>query len=428
MTRTITALTIALLISAGTEAEAQTGEWKIGDLLGKGDVSPYQTQIVRASLSMDGEFETVGATLMLSCELGEAIIIFWPDTRHPNFEEDRIDDQYLRLPAKIDGVEERVVGMGVNYNGHLILALKSTGSWMGEESLEILFAWGRDGQRQSLAWSMDGMRETFSDVCGREQDAEETGTEAEAQTGEWEIFYEKDEWGDPNGDKIADQTAIATLAINGENEVVMATLFVRCLQSESLDAAINPHQSSRHPNLEKDESGQERGKTSYSVPAKIDGNKTELAFRYVGDIPDREIRFQNPERLIKAKESLEILFAWGRDGQRQSLTWSMDGLREVFPEACGEELEAEGEAVIVRLHLCESFSSDPDTWTCLKNGNPSPETRGWLRWKLWPSRPEHGNWSFPMELTCPAGDFAYDVPRPCRAKGRTYWVSAFIRS
>ena len=260
------------------------------------------------------------------------------------------------------------------------------------------------------------------------------GTEAEAQTGEWEIRYPKDEWGDPNGDKIAHQRATATLAINGGNEVVMASLFVICVQSESLDLAITTPQSSRHPNLEKDESGKARGRPSYSVPAKIDGNKTELAFGYVGDIRERQILFRSPERLIEAKESLEILFAWGSDGQRQSLAWSMDGLREVFPEVCGEE--AEGETVTLRLGNCDDlhYSKTEGRWAgslrCLRMYGSDPEThRGYPDvnvWYIWPSRPKDLNWSFPMDLTCPAAeDFGQRESHRCRAKGRTYRLKRF---
>lgn len=78
----------------------------------------------------------------------------------------------------------------------------------------------------------------------------------------------------------------------------------------------------------------------YKVPTKIDGIKTKLDILHT--IPGSSTLYlRQPRDLIRAKESLEILFAWGTDGQRQSLTWTMDGLSEAFAEACGEELDAE---------------------------------------------------------------------------------------
>lgn len=71
------------------------------------------------------------------------------------------------------------------------------------------------------------------------------------------------------------------------------------------------------------------------LPIKIDGVKQTAHIR-------EEYLFRRPApRWMEAKESLEILFAWGRDGHQQSLTWSMDGLLDAFWEACGEELVAE---------------------------------------------------------------------------------------
>ena len=177
-----------------------------------------------------------------------------------------------------------------------------------------------------------------------------TGTEA--QTGEWEIMEETDEWGDPvpDGDATIVQFAKATLiTAGGKNEDVHAILAARCHHKSY--RIIFPV---RRPNLEADRWSEEQ----YSVPAKIDGIKGETILWQPRD--DERWTSRGSRRrdesfifiwiaeprdgfggLFQVHESLEILFAWGRDEQRQSLTWSVDGLHEVFAEACGEELDAE---------------------------------------------------------------------------------------
>ena len=160
-------------------------------------------------------------------------------------------------------------------------------------------------------------------------------TGAEAQTGEWEIIEAKDEWGDPDptGMTRFNQIAEASLiTAGGESETVAAMLSIDCDPSGKgyVDIVLGISGSMR-PNLEED-----RPKVPYKpadyfrLPAKIDGRKQKVVARGT-----ETLFISSP---IGAKESLEILFAWGSDGQRQSLTWTMDGLHEAFAEACGKEL------------------------------------------------------------------------------------------
>ncbi len=167
-------------------------------------------------------------------------------------------------------------------------------------------------------------------------------TGAEAQTGEWEIIGGTDEWGDPDPksrsqiNQIAETTLITA---GGESETVAAMLSIHCDPSRKGYVAtviVLGISGSMRPNLEED-----RPKVPYKPAdyfrlfAKIDGIKQRVVARGT-----ETLFISSP---IGAKESLEILFAWGEDGQRQSLTWSMEGLSEAFAEACGEELDAEGE-------------------------------------------------------------------------------------
>ncbi len=163
-------------------------------------------------------------------------------------------------------------------------------------------------------------------------------TGAEAQTGEWEIDYPKDEWGDPvpNGTAKFNQIAEASLiSAGGESETVAAMLsfFIDCDTKKGYVTIVLGISGSTRPNLEED-----RPKVPYKpadyfrLPAKVDGIKQKLVARGT-----ETLFISSP---IGARESLEIVFAWGRDGQRQSLTWTMDGFSEAFAEACGEELDA----------------------------------------------------------------------------------------
>ena len=161
-------------------------------------------------------------------------------------------------------------------------------------------------------------------------------TGAEAQTGEWGIKVSTDEWGDPDpgGEKIVWQKAQTEISIGGESEIVSAILGVPCLKSADDVGIAIFFASKKQPNLEED-----RQADFFSLPAKIDGVKE----RVVGEMSHGVFWFESSAYMRGVNESLEILFAWGEDGQRQSLTWTMDGLREAFAEACGEELDAEEE-------------------------------------------------------------------------------------
>ena len=202
MTRTIAALTIALLIGAAisltmgacTEqppadaamqkayqggAEVQTGEWEIIEATDEwGDPTPWRPntviQVAQAELTIGGESETVRVVLIFSCsEASEGPIpvgfgLGLLGSRLPNLEADR--QRYL---GKIDGVIGLLEIIYQNENVHLVGERDSRAISEAKESLEILFAWGEDGQRQSLTWTMDGLHEAFAEACGKELGAEE---------------------------------------------------------------------------------------------------------------------------------------------------------------------------------------------------------------------------------------------------------------
>ena len=168
---------------------------------------------------------------------------------------------------------------------------------------------------------------------------------AEAQTGEWEIKEVTDQWGDPaEEDRIFRFAEASLTTAGGESETVGATLHVDC----DLSWRISFHPG--RPRLGVDLTRTIGGTIKfdyYRVPSKIDGTKghTTLWGPASGELGSGAVAFfdGNPDKITEVQESLEILFAWGSDGQRQSLTWTMDGLSEAFAEACGRELDAEEE-------------------------------------------------------------------------------------
>ena len=191
MTRTIAALTIALLIGAGTEAEAQHNEWEINiptDEWGYPDPdgvpSISHLAMTRLITAGGGESKLVGGGISFACN-DPTGLIFFAGPISPNLEVDRVrsvgegHDEY-RVPAKIDGTKGHIIIRSPPGFSLLDIFLPVPGKQRQvrqitevQKSLEILFAWGRDGRRQSLTWSMDGMRETFAYACRRELEAEE---------------------------------------------------------------------------------------------------------------------------------------------------------------------------------------------------------------------------------------------------------------
>ena len=172
--------------------------------------------------------------------------------------------------------------------------------------------------------------------------------EAFEPSGVWEISWSTDEWGDPDptGNNLVRQIERTMLTIGGRWKYVEAILVVICALGTDGEIGAGITFMKGQPNLEEDlnvENYWDNGFNKYKIPFKIDGTKGRVEMAYSREIDHRVIAFVNKDDWIEAKESLEILFAWGRDGHRQSLTWSMAGLSEAFAEACGEELDAERE-------------------------------------------------------------------------------------
>ncbi len=170
-------------------------------------------------------------------------------------------------------------------------------------------------------------------------------TEAFEPSGEWKIIWSTDECGDrdPTGRHVVRQIERTMLTTGGRWKYVEAILGVPCASVTHGEIGAGITFMKGLPNLEEDlevENFWGHGLHKYKIPFKIDGTKGRVKMgssnNYAGIIV-----FMNQDDWIEAKESLEILFAWGEDGQRQSLTWTMDGLSEAFAEACGEELDAE---------------------------------------------------------------------------------------
>ena len=207
-------------------------------------------------------------------------------------------------------------------------------------TIALLIGACKEAQTESDQSSAPALSESRPESQRAAADSTRQAQEAEAQTGEWEIEERTDEWGDPDpdGEGSISQMAKATLITAGEeNQTVYGMLVVNC----NSNIAIGFIGSS--PKVGKDREYLGNGLYRHSAPTKVDGTKGRMTFNTMSGGSAWIISDQNTSKITEAQESLEILFAWGRDGHQQSLTWSMDGLSEAFAEACGEELDAEEE-------------------------------------------------------------------------------------